>query len=175
MNKALQSTIRNVPNFPKRGVMFRDITTLLKDPSAFRQAVDAFYEHYAQDRISKVVSIESRGFIFGAPLAYRLGAGFVPVRKPGKLPASTLRQEYALEYGTDAVEIHEDAIGPTDRVLILDDLLATGGTILAACALVERLGAEIAGLGFLIELSFLGARERLTKYNVFSLIEYTRE
>jgi adenine phosphoribosyltransferase len=175
MNDALQSTIRTVPDFPKKGIIFRDITTLLKDPAAFRRAVDTFYDHYAHDRISKVVSVESRGFIFGAPLAYRLGAGFVPVRKPGKLPASTLRQEYALEYGTDAVEIHRDAISPTDRVLILDDLLATGGTIQAACALVERLGGTIAGLAFLIELSFLGARARLAKYEVFSVIDYMSE
>jgi adenine phosphoribosyltransferase len=175
MAQDLKSTIRSVPDFPKKGILFRDITTLLKEPGAFREAVDLLTARYENMGITKVVSVESRGFILGAPLAYTLGAGFVPARKPGKLPAPALREEYALEYGTDAVEIHRDAIRAGDRVLVLDDLLATGGTILATCALVERLGGTIAGLAFLIELSFLGARKKLTNYEVFSLITYESE
>ena len=171
----LTSTIRSVPDFPKKGIVFRDITTLLKNPQAFNRAIDAFYDRYKSERIAKVVSIESRGFVFGAPLAYRLGAGFVPVRKPKKLPAATLREEYALEYGTDAVEIHTDAIVAGERVLVVDDLLATGGTVLAATKLIERLGGEIVGLAFLIELSFLHARTRLGSYDVYSLIDYESE
>jgi adenine phosphoribosyltransferase len=171
----LIDTIRNVPDFPKKGIVFRDITTLLKDRQAFATAIDAFFERYKTARIDKVVSVESRGFVFGAPLAYRLHAGFVPVRKPGKLPAPTIKQEYALEYGTDAVEIHQDAITSGERVLLLDDLLATGGTIQAACGLVRRLGGRIIGLAFLIELSFLGGRNRLSDYDIFSMINYERE
>lgn len=175
MTVDLKNAIRSVPDFPKKGIVFRDITTLLNDPAAFRQAVDLLRARYAGERIAKVVSVESRGFILGAPLAYTLGAGFVPVRKPGKLPSATLREEYALEYGSDAVEIHRDAIRPGQRVLVLDDLLATGGTVLATCKLVERLGGVIVGLAFLIELSFLHGRERLGKYEVFSLIDYASE
>ncbi|MER3523123.1 MAG: adenine phosphoribosyltransferase [Ignavibacteria bacterium] len=175
MSSHLIDTIRSIPDFPKKGIVFRDITTLLKDPKAFVEAIDLFYEHFKGSAIEKVVSIESRGFIFGAPLAYRLQAGFVPVRKPNKLPAETLREEYALEYGTDALEIHTDAITPNDRVLVIDDLLATGGTMLAAARLVERLGGNVVGLAFLIELSFLHGRDRLRKYDVFSLITYDHE
>jgi adenine phosphoribosyltransferase len=175
MTRDLKSAIRSVPDFPKRGIMFRDITTLLNDPVAFREAIDLFTARYQNSGISKVVSVESRGFILGAPLAYRLGAGFVPVRKPGKLPAPSIREEYSLEYGTDALEIHRDAVSPGESVLVLDDLLATGGTILAACNLVERLGGTVAGLAFLIELSFLGARSRLNQYDIFSLITYESE
>jgi adenine phosphoribosyltransferase len=175
MRATLKDRIRSVPDFPKKGIVFRDITTLLKDGAAFREAVDILFDHYADARIAKVVSVESRGFILGAPLAYRLGAGFVPVRKPGKLPAAKIRQEYALEYGTDAVEIHNDAIVPGERVLVLDDLLATGGTMLAACQLVEKLGGSIVGLAFLVELSFLSGRKRLEGYDIFSIIEYSEE
>ncbi|MBI5472820.1 MAG: adenine phosphoribosyltransferase [Ignavibacteriae bacterium] len=171
----ISSSIRSIPDFPKKGIVFRDITTLLKDPHSFACAIDAFYERYKDEKIAKVVSIESRGFVFGAPLAYKLGAGFVPVRKPKKLPAETIREEYALEYGTDAVEIHKDAIAPGERVLIIDDLLATGGTVLAAAKLVERLGGQIAGLAFLIELSFLKARARLSSYQLFTLVDYQSE
>ncbi|HET6272072.1 MAG TPA: adenine phosphoribosyltransferase [Bacteroidota bacterium] len=171
----LLSTIRSVPDFPKKGIVFRDITTLLKDGEAFRQSVDLFHDRYKSLHVEKVVSVESRGFIFGAPLAYRLGAGFVPIRKPGKLPAATLRQEYALEYGTDAIEIHKDAIRPGERILMHDDLLATGGTARAACQLVERLGGTIIGLSFLIELSFLGGRAKLKAYDVFSILHYDSE
>jgi adenine phosphoribosyltransferase len=175
MTPDLKSAIRSIPDFPKKGIMFRDITTLLNNPSAFRETIDLFAARYQHSAINRVVSVEARGFILGAPLAYKLGAGFVPVRKPGKLPAPSIREEYSLEYGTDAVEIHRDAIVRGDRVLILDDLLATGGTILAACKLVERLGGTVAGLAFLIELSFLGARSRLNRYDIFSLITYESE
>ncbi len=171
----LKNTIRSVPDFPKKGIVFRDITTLLKDPAAFRQAIDLLSERYSGMGITKVVSVESRGFVLGAPLACALNAGFVPVRKPGKLPSAALREEYALEYGTDALEIHRDAVAGGERVLVIDDLLATGGTILAACKLVERLGGVIVGLAFLVELSFLNGRKRLGKYDVFSLIEYASE
>lgn len=173
--QSLLAKIRSVPGFPKPGIVFRDITTLIKDPQALRDTVELIYTQYKDARIDKVVSVESRGFILGSVLAYKLGAGFVPVRKPGKLPAETIRQEYALEYGTDAIEVHKDAITPGERVLIHDDLLATGGTALAACRLVERLGGEVAGLSFLIELSFLGARKRLVKYSVHSLLTFDSE
>ena len=175
MTPPLDAAIRSIPDFPKQGIMFRDITTLLKDRAAFAGAIDVFIERYRGKNIDKVVSIESRGFIFGAPLAYELGAGFVPVRKPGKLPAETIREEYALEYGTDVVEMHTDAITPGERILILDDLLATGGTVLAACKLVERLGGKIAGLAFLVELTSLKGRERLKKYDLFSIVKFEGE
>ena len=171
----LKKSIRNVLDFPKKGIVFRDITTLLKNPAAFRSAIDKLCARYSHDRVDKVVSIESRGFIFGSILAYKLGAGFVPVRKPHKLPAAVLRQKYALEYGTDILEIHKDAIRKGDRVLIVDDLLATGGTARAACALTRKLGGRIVGVAFLIELSFLGGRKALQGYDVFSLIHYDSE
>jgi adenine phosphoribosyltransferase len=171
----LASSIRTVPDFPKRGIMFRDITTLLKDPQAFQQAIDVLEARYSSLAIQKVACIESRGFILGAALALRLKAGFVPIRKRGKLPADTVRQEYALEYGTDSIEIHRDAIAPGERVLIHDDLLATGGTASAACKLVETLGGEIVGLSFLIELSFLKGRESLSRHDIFSIIQYDQE
>ena len=175
MSSDLTKIIRSVPDFPKKGIVFRDITTLLKDSKGFALAVDTLYDRYRSERIMKVVSVESRGFILGAPLAYKLGAGFVPVRKPKKLPAATIREEYALEYGTDTLEIHKDAIASGERVLVVDDLLATGGTILAAAKLVERLGGTIVGLAFLIELSFLNARSKLSAYNVFSIVDYKSE
>ena len=156
----LTGLIRSVPDFPKKGIVFRDITTLLKSKGAFARAIDLLHDHYKGSRIDKVVSVESRGYILGAPLAYKLGAGFVPIRKPGKLPAATLRQEYALEYGTDAVEIHRDAVAVGERVLLHDDLLATGGTAAAACQLVEKLGGKVVGVSFLIELAFLQGRKR---------------
>jgi adenine phosphoribosyltransferase len=175
VNFDLRSHIRSVPNFPKPGIMFRDITTLLKDPAAFRAAVDQLEAFYRERRIEAVVGIESRGFVLGAALAYRLGAGFVPVRKPGKLPAEAIRESYSLEYGTDAVEIHRDALQPGQRVLLHDDLLATGGTMSAACSLVRRLGAEIIGLSFLVELDFLRGRARLPDHEIFSLVHYDAE
>jgi adenine phosphoribosyltransferase len=175
MNIELLQKIRSVPDFPKKGIVFRDITTLILDKNAFQQAVDLLADRYRHAGIDKVVSIEARGFIFGAPLAYVLHTGFVPVRKPGKLPATVMRQEYSLEYGTDAIEMHTDAIVPGENVLLLDDLLATGGTIRAACDLVQRAGGHIVGLAFLIELSFLHGRDRLKEYDVYSVLEYDRE
>ena len=171
----MASAIRSVPDFPKKGIIFRDITTLLKDKDMYRQYVDILYERYKNHRIDKIVGVESRGFIGGGALAYRLGAGFVPIRKPGKLPAEKIRKEYQLEYGTDAVEIHRDAIAKGERILLHDDLLATGGTIEAACKLVEQLGGNIVGLSFLIELSFLQPRKRLLQYDIFSLVSYESE
>jgi len=175
MHEELIRTIRSVPNFPKQGIVFRDITTLLKDRSAFQRASDVLYEHYKDERVDKVVSIESRGYILGAVLAYRLKAGFVPIRKPGKLPAETISETYSLEYGTDTLEIHTDAIRTGERVLVHDDLLATGGTVQAGCRLVERLGGVILGLSFLIELDFLNGRQKLGSRDIFSIIRYDHE
>ncbi len=171
----LQQYIRSIPDFPKKGIVFRDITTLLKDKKAFQYTIEKFYERYKHLHIDKVVGIESRGFIFGSVLASKLEAGFVPVRKPKKLPAKTLRQEYQLEYGTDALEIHTDAITKGERVLIIDDLLATGGTASATCKLVDQLAGNIIGIAFLIELSFLKGREKLKGHDIFSLISYDSE
>lgn len=168
----LSKYIRQVPDWPKKGILFYDITTLLNDPNAFKEAIDQLAAHYQGQRIDLVVSVEARGFIFGGALAYKLGAGFVPARKPGKLPWEKIRAEYALEYGTDAVEMHRDAIRPGQRVLIFDDVLATGGTIAATASLVRQLGGEVVGIAFLIDLTFLKGRERLKDYQVFSLIQY---
>jgi adenine phosphoribosyltransferase len=167
----LASKIRDVPDFPKEGILFKDITTLIKDPQAFKQAVDMLVEHYAGQEIELVVAVEARGYIFGAPVAYQLGAGFVPVRKVGKLPAATVREEYELEYGTDAVEMHRDAIEPGQKVLIVDDLIATGGSAAATARLVETLGGEVVGIAFLIELEFLHGLDKLEGYEVFTLIQ----
>jgi adenine phosphoribosyltransferase len=166
----LKSRIRDIPDFPQPGVLFRDITPLLADPAAFRVAIDGMAAPFAG--IQHIVAIESRGFILGAPVAYRLNAGLVLVRKVGKLPAATIREEYGLEYGANTVEIHSDAIRPGERVIIVDDVLATGGTVRAAANLVERLGATVVGISLLIEIGFLGGRERLTGYDVSSLITY---
>jgi adenine phosphoribosyltransferase len=174
-SRELLAKIRTVPDFPKQGIMFRDITTLLKDGPAFARAVDLLAERYRESRVEKVLGVESRGFILGAPLALRLGAGFVPIRKPGKLPAPVAREEYKLEYGTDAIEIHRDALRPGERVLLHDDLLATGGTMAAACRLVQALGGTVVGISFLIELSFLKGRAKLVPYEVFSLLQYLSE
>jgi adenine phosphoribosyltransferase len=168
----LTSTIRSVPDFPVEGILFYDITTLLKNPTAFRESVDQLVNHYQAVEIEIVVGIESRGFIFGAPLAYKLDAGFVPVRKPGKLPAEKISVSYELEYGTNSLEIHVDAIKKGQKVLVLDDLLATGGTAKATCNLVEKLGGQVVGVAFVIELSFLKGRNQLAGYDVFSLIQY---
>jgi adenine phosphoribosyltransferase len=167
----LKQYIREVPDFPKPGILFYDITTLLKDPRALRMTVDRFVWQF-EKRVDKVVGMESRGFMFGPIVAYNLNAGFVPVRKPGKLPAPAVRQTYDLEYGSDALEMHRDAIEPGERVLIVDDLVATGGTALAAARLVEHVGGEVVGLGFVIELTFLSGREKLAGYEVTSLIQY---
>lgn len=167
-----KSLIREVPDFPKPGILFYDITTLLKDPQAFRAIADELAARYEGQRIAKVIGIESRGFILGGTLAARLGAGFVPVRKPGKLPADIYEVEYNLEYGSSVLAIHRDAVSAGERVLIVDDLLATGGTAAATVDLVGQLGGEIAGLDFLIELKSLKGRDRLTGYNVHSMIVY---
>ncbi len=168
----LRATIRDVPDFPKPGILFKDITPVLSDPALFPAVIRDLAEPYAGQTIDHVVGIESRGFIFGAPLAMRLGAGFVPIRKPGKLPHRTVRVEYALEYGTDALEAHVDAVRPGDGVLLVDDVLATGGTAAAAVRLVERLGGRIVGAAFVVELAFLGGRERLTELPVRSIVRY---
>lgn len=168
----LKRYIREVPDFPKPGILFYDITTLLKDPLALRMTVDRFAWIFARKQIDKVIGIESRGFMFGPTVAYDLNAGFVPVRKPGKLPAQTIRQSYDLEYGSDSIEMHADAIEKGDRVLIVDDLIATGGTALAAARLVESAGGTVAGFGFIVELTFLPGRQKLSGYEVESLIQY---
>ena len=166
----LASHIRDVPDFPKPGILFKDITPLLADPAALDEAVRQLAEPFEGQGVTKVVGIESRGFIFGSAIARHLKAGFVPIRKPGKLPHKTVRKEYSLEYGTDAIEMHADAVGPGDKVLMVDDLLATGGTMEAACELVSELGAEIVGVAFLIELSFLKGRSKLSGRKVHVLI-----
>jgi adenine phosphoribosyltransferase len=168
----LASTIRSVPDFPIEGILFYDITTLLKKPAALRAAIDRFLDHYRGTGIDLIVGVESRGFIFGMPLAYQLGVGFVPVRKPGKLPAETISESYSLEYGSNTLEIHVDAIAQGQKVLIVDDLLATGGTAQATCKLVEKLGGEVAGLAFAVELNFLNGRKLLDGYNILSLVRY---
>ena len=168
----LRAKIREIPDFPKPGILFYDITTLLKDPVAYKTAIDAMLAPYAGQKVDVVVGMESRGFIFWPPMAYQLSAGLVPVRKLGKLPAETLTVEYALEYGSNTLEIHRDAIAPGQRVLILDDLLATGGTVRGTIELIERLKGEVVGLAFLVELDFLKGRERLEGRKVTSVIQY---
>lgn len=169
----LADLIRNIPDFPIPGIQFKDITTLLRNGQAFQQVVDTMTDRYAGRGIDAVVGIESRGFIFSAPLAYRLGVGLVPVRKQGKLPAITHAIEYELEYGSNKLEIHRDAFAPGARVVVIDDLLATGGTVAATCKLVEMAGGVVVEVAFLIELAFLKGREQLTSYPVFSLIQYS--
>ena len=170
----LKKLIREIPDFPKPGILFYDITTLLKDKVGLATLIDALAEHYIKQDVDLVLGMEARGFIFAPALAYRLNAGFVPLRKPGKLPAATVKFDYALEYGTNTLEIHRDAIQEGQRVLIVDDLLATGGTASATAKLASSLGAEIAGLGFVVELDFLKGRELLQGYDVFSLLHYEK-
>lgn len=174
-DEGLKNSIRTIPDFPKKGIMYRDITTVLQDKDAFKYAMDKFYERYKDMDIDIVVGIESRGFIFGATLAYLLGCSFVPARKEGKLPHKTLKQEFALEYGTAVIEIHEDGISQGQKVLIVDDLIATAGTALAAIKLVEMLGGEVVECAFLVELIDLKGREKLKGYKAFSLIEFEGE
>jgi adenine phosphoribosyltransferase len=171
----LKRYIRSIPNFPKPGVLFRDITPLLGAPEAFQYAIDALAEHYRAARIDSVLAAEARGFIFAAPLALALKARFIPIRKPGKLPFETTSFRYELEYGTDALEMHTDAIARGERVLMIDDLLATGGTMEACLRIVERVGGTVVGAGFIIELDFLKGRDRLTPCEVFSLLHYGSE
>ncbi|MFH1972053.1 MAG: adenine phosphoribosyltransferase [archaeon] len=170
----IKKSIRTIPNFPKQGIMFRDITTLLKDPKVFKKTLDYLAIRYKGRRIDKVVGIEARGFIFGGALAYLLGVGFVPIRKKGKLPGETTSVSYELEYGTDTVEVHTDAISPGENVLVIDDLVATAGTCLAACQLVEKLGGKVVECGLIVDLPDLKGTERLRNrgYDVFSLIDF---
>jgi adenine phosphoribosyltransferase len=170
--EALRAKIREIPDFPKPGILFYDITTVLKDPAAYKEAIDLMLEPYAGETIDVVVGMESRGFIFSAPMAYQIGAGLVPVRKLGKLPAETISVEYALEYGSNTLEIHRDAIQAGQKILIVDDLLATGGTVQGTIELVERLKGDVVGLAFLVELEFLHGRERLPGRRVTSVIKY---
>ena len=170
----LKKLIREIPDYPKPGILFYDVTTLLKDPKGFHQLVDKLCEHYAGRKVDVVAGIEARGFIFAPALAYRLGSGFVPVRKPKKLPWKTTGVTYQLEYGTDTLEIHEDGIAPGQHALICDDLLATGGTASAAVELVRKLGGEVIGAAFAVELCFLGGRKKLNGVDTFSLIKYDK-
>jgi len=169
---ALRAKIRDIKDFPTEGILFKDITTLLKDGPAWRYAVDSLASHYQKDKVDVVVGVESRGFIFGGAIAHQLQAGFVPVRKVGKLPGKTIEVEYELEYGRDALAMHEDAITPGQRVLAVDDLLATGGTMAATLRLIEQLGGRVVGVAFMIELAFLHGREKLKNYPLHSLIAY---
>jgi len=173
--KDLKGLIRSIPDFPKKGIVFRDITPLLADADGFKQAVEAIAKRFKAAKPEMVVGVEARGFIIGPAVALKLDAGFIPVRKPGKLPYKTRSASYQLEYGTDKIEIHADAVKPGQKVLIVDDLLATGGTAAATCDLVETMGGRIVGCAFLIELSFLNGREKLNKHDVFTLIDYKSE
>jgi len=175
VSESIKSKIRTVPHWPKQGIMFRDITTLLKDPDGFKETIDLLYDRYKDKKIDKVIGIESRGFIFGAPLAYLLGCGFVPVRKPGKLPAECEFEEYTLEYGKDKIEIHKDAISKGDKVLIVDDLIATAGTANAARNLVKKLGGEVVECAFIVELVDLKGRDKLKGENIYSVVEFEGE
>lgn len=170
----LKKLIREVPDFPKPGILFYDITTLLKDAEGFRSVIDGLRRHYQNARVDTVLGIEARGFIFAPALAYALGAGFVPVRKPNKLPAECVSVTYDLEYGSDSLEMHKDAIGEGHRVLIVDDLLATGGTAAAAARMVKKVGGSVAGIGFVVELTFLNGRQKLPGLDVFSLLQYNQ-
>jgi adenine phosphoribosyltransferase len=168
----IETLIRAIPDFPIPGILFRDITPLLKDKQGFRRAIDLFVERFSGRGVDYVVGVEARGYIFGAPIAYALGAGFIPVRKPGKLPHEKLSEEYALEYGTNALEIHADAIGKGDRVLVVDDLLATGGTAAATGKLIERLGASVEAFAFLVELAALHGRDKLAGHDIVTFFSY---
>lgn len=168
----LKSKIRDIPDFPKEGIIFKDITTLLKDKEAFKYCIDKFAEKYKDTKLDAIVAVEARGYIFGAALAYKLGVGFIPVRKPGKLPYETFSMDYELEYGTNTLEIHKDAIAEGQRVLVVDDLVATGGSSKACAHLIEKIGGKVAGFAFLVELTFLNGRDTLEGYDVFSLIQY---
>jgi adenine phosphoribosyltransferase len=168
----LKKYIRDIPDFPQKGVMFRDITTLLKEPAPFKYVIDTIVDKYKDSRIDKLVSVEARGYIFGGVIAYRLNCGFIPVRKPGKLPAETVALEYTLEYGKNIIEMHKDAIESGERVLVFDDVLATGGTVQATCKLIEKLGGQVVGCVFISDLTYLKGSEKLKDYEVFSLVQY---
>jgi|SRR5690606_32419082 len=168
----LKKKIREIPNFPKEGILFYDVTTLLKDREGFRQVIDTFADRYSGQNIDKVLGIESRGFILGPPLAYQLNAGFVPIRKKGKLPAETVSISYDLEYGSDSLEVHRDAVAPGERVIIIDDLIATGGTAAAAAEMVRGIEGQIVEMAFMVELEFLSGRDKLNGLSIFSLLKY---
>lgn len=167
----LKKIIRDIPDFPKKGIIFKDITTLLKDAGGFKKSIDLMVDKYQDYEFDYIVGIEARGFIYAAPMAYAMDKGFIPIRKPGKLPGEKISIEYELEYGNNQIEIHKDALQPGDKVLLIDDLLATGGTVKAAVDLIEKIGGEIAGIGFLLELAFLKGREELKGYDVFALLQ----
>lgn len=171
----LKDSIRRIPDFPKKGIVFRDITTLWKDPSMLRIAVDRMYEHYRGRRVDRVLGVEARGFVFGALLAERFGVGFIPARKLGKLPFEKVTEKYQLEYNIDGLEMHRDSVAAGERILVVDDLMATAGTALAVVKMVEALGGEVVGIAFVVELTFLHGREKLSKYDVFSLVQYDSE
>lgn len=170
--KVLTDLIRDIPDFPEPGIMFKDITPLLADHTGLQVAVGALVDHYDDAGVTQVAGIESRGFIFAAPIALSLGAGFIPIRKPGKLPYEVVREDYELEYGTDSLELHKDSVHAGDRVVIIDDVLATGGTAITAAKLIEHLGATVVGIGVMVELEFLGGRQRLEGYDLISLVQY---
>jgi adenine phosphoribosyltransferase len=172
MMNVLKAKIRNVPDFPEPGIQFKDITTLLKDPASFHLIIDAFTDRYRSTALDAIVAVEARGYILAAPVAYNLGVPFIPVRKPGKLPHKTVSESYCLEYGTNTLHMHEDAVAAGQRILVIDDVIATGGSALATAKLIEKLDGEVAGLAFLIELDFLKGREALKGYDVFSLIHF---
>jgi adenine phosphoribosyltransferase len=171
----IKKAIRTVPDWPAKGVMFRDITTLLQEPAAFKKVIDCFHDRYKTMNLDAILGIDARGLIFGAPLAYLLGIPFIPVRKKGKLPYKTVSQSYALEYGQDSIEVHEDAIRKGDRVVIIDDLIATGGTIKAAIDLAEKLGGEVVECAFVIDLPDLKGKEKIKEYSIFTLVEFEGE
>jgi len=174
-NTLLEKSIRNIPDFPKKGILFRDVTTLIQNKEAFKKSIDLLTKRYKGKGFDKVVGVEARGFIFGAAVAHRIQAGFVPVRKKGKLPFKTISTTYELEYGTDTLEIHQDAIKPGEKVLIIDDLLATGGTVKAVIELVKQLGGNVSGIGFVIELVDLKGQDKFKEYPVFSLVKFKGE
>ena len=174
-NALLEKSIRNIPDFPKPGILFRDVTTLIKNKTAFKKSVDLLAKKYKGKKFDKVVGVEARGFIFGAAVAHKIGAGFVPVRKKGKLPFKTISTNYQLEYGADTLEIHQDAIGAGEKVLIIDDLLATGGTVEAVIQLVKQLGGKVAGIGFVIELIDLKGKDKFKEYSTYSLVKFQGE
>lgn len=172
MEKLLKGVIRDVPDFPKKGIIFKDLTPVFQNKKVFKKLIGYFYKKFKNRKIDKIVCVEARGFLIGAPLAYKLGAGLIPVRKPGKLPRETYKVEYELEYGKDALEIHKDAINEGDKILIIDDLLATGGTVSAVAQLVEKSKGKIEAIAFIVELDFLKGREKLNKYKIFSIVHY---
>jgi adenine phosphoribosyltransferase len=174
-SQRIRRAIRRIPDFPKKGIVFRDITTLWKDQPLLRLAIDTIYEHYKDRKIDKVLGVEARGFVFGALLADRFGVGFIPARKLGKLPSDRITERYQLEYSVDGLEMHKDSVSAGDRVLVVDDLMATAGTAIAVVKMVEALGGVVVGLAFVVELSFLQGREKLGKYDIFSIVQYASE